>query len=170
MVLIFSIFLSCLKQTELSKAASAVELSTIAVIDDLQAQQSIPLPKELQESINKTLSSRNINSSLLPIPTSFQEQRLSEQRLKTIERYPTLLIETKALFYSQLNGRFRWEVQLHLTLAHSADQRLQRQRTIPVFHQFHHQREEEALLAAETTILREMNLLIDDYLRGQQLL
>jgi hypothetical protein len=36
-----------------------------------------------------------------------------------------------------------------------------------VFHQFHHEREKEALMAAESSILREINLLVDDYLRGQ---
>jgi hypothetical protein len=166
MVLMFSILFSCLKQTEASKAQTVIQLPIITVLDYDGGEQSTPLPIELHQSIEETLAKRNINVVVLPVPNSFQYQRLSSQRISSLEKYPSLLVESKAQFFSQLNGRFRWEVTLKLTLVQTKEEQLIRQSTIPVFHQFHHEREEEALLAAETLILREINILIDDYLRG----
>ena len=169
MVLIFSALFGCLKQVEPSKANTTIELPTVAVLDEIQQRQCSELPEELQSSINRTLDERNIWVDLQPIPDSFQQQRNSSQRTDLLTEYPALLIETQAQFFSQLNGRFRWEVKLQLTLVENDEQQLVRTSTIPIFHQFHHEREKEALLAAETIILREINLLMDDYLRGQQL-
>ena len=168
MVLIFSALFGCLKQVEPTKATTTINLPTVAVLDEVQQRQCSELPEELQESINRTLTDRNISVVLQPIPESFQQRRTSSQRTDLLTEYPALLIETQAQFFSQLNGRFRWEVNLHLTLVENAEQQLVRSSTIPIFHQFHHEREKEALLAAETIILREINLLVDDYLRGQQ--
>ena len=43
-----------------------------------------------------------------------------------------------------------------------------RQFTVPVFHQFHHQREKEAIIEAKPIIIRKLNSMIDDYVRGSQ--
>jgi len=166
MVLILTTLLSCIKPVELSKAQSTVDLPTISMLDATGQRESYPLPEQLQSAIAAELSGRNFNVISQQIPDSFQRQRSHSQRLASIDQYPTLLIETEAQFYSQLNGRFRWEVHLSLTLLQAENEQLFRQTTIPIFHQFHHEREEEALLAAQTIILREINILIDDYLLG----
>ena len=163
MVLMFSILFSCLKQTEVSSANTPIQLPMITVLDPVGAGEITVLPVELQQSIEEHLADRNINVVVQPLPSSFQHQRLSSQRIATVEQYPSLLVETKAQFFSQLNGRFRWEVTLKLTMAQAENELLIRQSTIPIFHQFHHEREQEALIAAETIILREINVLIDGH-------
>jgi hypothetical protein len=163
MVLALSLF-ACLKGKEPIKAPSPMDLPMIAVLD--RAQQPQELPEELLEAIQERLARRDINAAFSATPASFESHLLSSQRIQALDQYPILLIETEAQFYSQLNGRFRWEVDLRLTLATSEEQSMTRQRIIPVFHQYHHQRETEALLAAEALILRELDLLLDDYLRG----
>ena len=80
-----------------------------------------------------------------------------------------MLIETQAQFYAQLNGRFRWEVAVKMTLIDADGNMLHRIFTTPVFHQFHHEREIEALYAALPTIKRQLEGLIEDYIRGQEL-
>ena len=91
----------------------------------------------------------------------------TDQRLqKLTEEAPILLIETKATYQSQLQGRFRWEVDCTMSLLDPQDQLLTRSFTTPVFHKFHHEREEESLLAAEPVILRQLEGLLEDYIRG----
>ena len=165
------LLLGCLKAPESLRASTTKTIETVAVLDlisdDRSEQNStVLLPTELLTELSEQAKSHNIHLQHQDIPDSFQQQRLTPQRLESLGA-PTLLIETYVEFYSQLEGRFRWEVTLKLSLKQSNGQVLYRESNIPVFHQFHHQREQEALLAAAPIIKREIRRLLDDHLRGQ---
>ena len=163
------LLIGCIKAPETLRAPSSKDLSTVAVLDllnvDSDQSSATLLPEELLSELSAQANAHNIVLQNQPIPALFQQQRLTPQRLENLEA-PSLLIETKAEFYSQLEGRFRWEVTLKLSLKQENGQVLYRESNIPVFHQFHHQREQAALLAAAPVIRREVRRLLDDHIRG----
>jgi hypothetical protein len=144
----------------------AHELYTISSLDQIDVRTSLPLPSPLHEKINEALKKRGINPKSIQPIEGYAELRNSHQRMQLFSERPLLLIETKAQFFSQLEGRFRWIVDVHIHIETSDGTVFSRIFSVPVFHQFHHQREAESLEAARPQILRELNQMLDDYVRG----
>ena len=164
--MVLTFLLACMpKQAELA-TVSAHDMYTVSSLDKLDVRQSISLPEALESSIEKALQQRGINPKSLTQVQGYDQFRNSKQRIKLFEKRPLLLIETQAQFYSQLEGRFRWTVDVQMHLHTSEDMVFSRVFSVPVFHQFHHQREKESLEAAQAPILRELNQMLDDYVRG----
>ena len=165
MVLIQLLFACTLSKAPL-KAQKDTTLFVVSARDELDTRTASSLPPSLQRAIEKKIRSRGISLTTLPLKEEFSMQRTSAQRQALYEPRPLLLIETKAQFFSQLNGRFRWTVDVQLHLSAQSGTPFVQQFSVPVFHQFHHEREAEALEAAQEVILRHVDILLDDYIRG----
>ena len=165
MVLMQLLFACMLSKTPL-KASSDTELFVVSARDELDTRTSVGLPASVQASIEKSIRNRGIKLKILPLKEEFSTQRTSAQRQALYEQRPLLLIETRAQFFSQLNGRFRWTVEVQLHLRSQSGTPFVQQFSVPVFHQFHHEREAEAIEAAQEVILRHVDILLDDYIRG----
>ena len=79
-----------------------------------------------------------------------------------------LLVETRTRFYSQLNGRYRWTVDAKITLAkrEAREEAVSSSIDVPVFLDFDHQREREALVVAGPRIADEVARLADELVTG----
>ena len=77
--------------------------------------------------------------------------------------FRSLLVESEVAYYSLLSGRYRWTVDVTLTLVPAG---LTDHFEVPVFLEFQHEREAEALAAATPVITRHVDDLIDDWLSG----
>ena len=166
MVLIM-IAAACMHQPPPPSAASTTSVHAVALMDPLDSATPSELPDELLGALRKEASSRNIGLDFRSIP--FEGQRQTMQRLEHVEDRPLLLIETRVWYMSQLEGRFRWEVEVMMSLAGESGSTIQREFSVPVFHQYHHQREQDALVAASPVILRQLGGMLDDYVRGEGL-
>ena len=149
------------------KTSAPHDIFVVSTLDKLDERRSIALPSSLQTSIEQEITGRGLSIQTLDLNDSFSSQRNTSQREKLYPNRPLLLIETQAQFYSQLEGRFRWTVDVQLSLRSAENTYFSRSFSVPVFHQFHHQREEEALEAAQELILRQLRGLLDDYIRGE---
>ena len=158
--------LACQPQVPPKKATSPISIQVLAVQDNVLSRNSSKVPPALLQTLKSELSQANIQPNIVELPSSFQSIRQTEQRLEQLSA-PVLLIETQAEFFSQLEGRFRWTVSCKLTLMADDKGVLVREFNTPVFHQFHHEREAEAILAAEEVIRQQLRGLIEDYLRSQ---
>lgn len=158
--------LGCQTQMRPKVANEPISIQVLAVQDNVLNRSSSPVPPGLMKTIKSELALSNIQTNVVAAPDAFQHVRQTEQRLKQMTA-PLLMVETSAEFYSQLNGRFRWTVSCRLTLLAEDNTKLSREFTTPVFHQFHHEREAEAILAAEEVIRQQLRGLIEDYLRSQ---
>ena len=158
--------LACQPQVPPKKATSPISIQVLAVQDNVLSRNSSKVPPALLQTLKSELSLANIQPNIVELPSSFQSIRQTEQRLEQLSA-PVLLIETQAEFFSQLEGRFRWTVSCKLTLMADDKGVLVREFNTPVFHQFHHEREAEAILAAEEVIRQQLRGLIEDYLRSQ---
>ena len=148
------------------KSPVAQDLYMISSLDQLDTRTSVPIPEKLQQDIIKKIGERGLNIKTITINDQYASQRNSGLRSKLSTERPLLLIETQAQFFSQLEGRFRWTVEAQISLHTAGGEVFQKAMSIPVFHQFHHQREEASLEAAREQILRSLDRILDDYIRG----
>ena len=142
------------------------DLYMISSLDQLDTRASIPIPAPLQKAITNKITERGLQIKTLTINDRYSSQRNSGLRAKLYTKRPLLVVETQAQFFSQLEGRFRWTVEAQISLHASGGEVFQKTLSIPVFHQFHHQREKESLEAAQEQILRSLDRILDDYIRG----
>ena len=153
MVLVLSL-LACIKTTNNIVQPSLVSPVSVQTIAFMQTEEySKALPPELQESLLASLNESGIALSLLPFEP---EQSQDPTEIMASLSKPVLIIESRAIFYSQLNGRFRWETLFSLEL-HTNTQIIKEDLNIPVFLPYHHQREVDALRAAESLLIRDLN-------------
>jgi hypothetical protein len=165
MVLMYLLW-ACTPKNSSLMTTEAHDMYTISSLDQLDVRTSLPLPTPLHKQINEALQQRGIGPKSLQPIEGYAELRNSNQRIQLFSERPLLLIETNAQFFSQLEGRFRWTVDVRMHLEASDGTIFSRIFSVPVFHQFHHQREQESLEAAQPQILRELNQMLDDYVRG----
>ena len=167
MVLI-SLLWACSMNKSPIKSPSPHDVFMLSSLDQVDTRSSIPLPDSVQESLKSSITKRGLQIKTLQINDRFSMQRNSTQRANLYTERPLLLIETQAQFFSQLEGRFRWTVDVQLNLYTEKGELFTRNLSVPVFHQFHHQREKESLEAAQEQITRYLDRLLDDYVRGMQ--
>lgn len=79
-----------------------------------------------------------------------------------------LLVEVRASFFSQLSGRYRWEVDMKATLAARADVALARVETagVAAFLQYEHEREPDALAFVTRQLASSIGELVDQFFEG----
>ncbi len=149
---------------------------TVAVAFAVDAARDcgVAVPPELHQTVRRVLSARNLG--VVEVPTgdygaAFAAQRLSRTRLARLAQVAhhadlLLLVETFPRYYSQLGGRFRWTVQVRLTLARKTalGDALSDDFTVPVFLDYPHQHERAALASAAASIGRELSSRLDDFL------
>ena len=110
MVLIITTFvlmMGCQAVSSPPVPSASQSIHVVAVQDDISSRSIEGLPPELIKSIGAELSQFNIQPHF-STDNSF-DTRQTEQRLHSMQK-PALLIETRAEYFSQLNGRFRWMV------------------------------------------------------------
>ncbi|MCB9796445.1 MAG: hypothetical protein H6741_27430 [Alphaproteobacteria bacterium] len=165
------------KQGGLVVAPQATETSICAVLQRLDSGGLEPVPAALAERLDAQLTARNLtpkDTSAAAVPT-FSTRQTTPQRLAWMAQQDgagelLVLVATQVEFYSQMSGRWRWTVSVELTVAPKADlgQAVSSSFTVPVFMQFHHEREPEALVEASPVIERELGYLLDQVLSGMQ--
>lgn len=157
-------------------AANPTPAAVAGVVDRADERAVDPLPKELVARLDAVLQERNLPPHAIAdaaVTQAFAGRRTTPQRLAWLAERADgapllLLVETEVAFYSQLEGRYRWTVEVHLTIASTSDPgaSVTRSFEVPVFLQFHHEREPEALDAAAPVIERRLASLVDAWLGG----
>ncbi len=143
---------------------------------NLASREVVAAPDPLVQALVDTLEARNLPATLLAAEHyagAFATQRTTRHRLRHLAALPEptellVLLEATPRFDSQLNGRYRWVVDVTLSVAPSQDLDMALSETfeVPVFLGFHHQREAEALAASAPVVQRRLGRLLDGYLGG----
>ena len=169
MVLIWTFFtqLSCIKQPPPLTFKNTQDISFAAILDDNDSSEYSAIPEAIILELGSHVERHNVRFEILASNFTLQTKQ-TEQRLQYFSQRPLILFESTVTYQTQLQGRFRWEVAVKMTLIDDSGNTLHRNFTTPVFHQFHHEREIESLYASLPTIKRQMEGLIEDYIRGQE--
>ena len=122
-------------------------------------------PESLKERLAESLDSRNLAVERAPV-SSLGGQTISGERAKALARAGTtpyrLLVEARAVFFSQLDGRYRWTVGVRLSASRAADGAAAVEEfNLPAVLQFDHQKSQAAVDAVADEISRRAALVLD---------
>lgn len=163
------------KTASVVSAPSALPTATAFVLTPEEGP-SRGVPQGLADGLDGLLSARNlVVQDVAPdaFAGPFGTRQATPHRLAWLADQGdapalVLLVEAQVRFYSQLAGRYRWTVRVEASLA-PVDQLEAAVVTtieVPVFLQFHHEREGAALAAAAPAVERQVAWLLDSYLGG----
>ena len=149
-----------------SSTAPTVGLATALESDDHVA--TTQLPPRAQQALTDALAGHDLRAVPLDaLPEGFASAPSTTTRLALAAADAPqdflLLVEAHPSFYAQVAGRFRWTIDTKITLAKTGD--LDNAHTVswsvPVFLQFSHQREAEALSEAAPMLRRRLSAELD---------
>jgi len=164
------------KHGEAVLAPSPMSVAVLVVADYPDRAEVTGVPAAIGEALQAELVARNLHPELLA-PADYTEEfaslRTPLHRLKHLSEQNrgsdlVLLVQTEPRYFSLLSGRYRWTVEVDLALAPANDpaNAVMRHTKVPVFLEFHHEKEEEALTAAGPMIERQLRRLLDEGLGG----
>lgn len=168
---------SCLPKQQPVQAPSQIPVTFVGVMQTQQSAAVGDLPAVVQGRLVQTLSERNLAPETKPAAAwaeDFAKRRSTEPRLRWLVEQGgvshglILLVETEVSFYAQLQGRYRWTVDVRATIAGADDVSASTTErfSVPVFLLFDHEREEEALIEAGPDIARKVGVMLDWYVGG----
>lgn len=161
--------LGCVARHAPVQASSPTPIEVAPVLAGVEDAAVADAPDRLDDALLVTLAAHNLTPSLVApdrYVDAFATRRDTARRLEHLAPAGNLLlVETEAAYYSILSGRYRWTVEVTLTLAPAG---LTEQFEVPVFLEFQHQREADALAAATPVIARHVGDLVDAWLAGDR--
>ncbi len=168
--------LGCLARQDVVKATTPLPTVVAPVMGYLDRRTVEAAPDGLIEALVGELELRGLPPTVVGADRwaeSFEAKRNTTHRLEMLGDAVggsnlVLLVETHATYFSQMNGRYRWTVEVVATVApaNATDGALSSSFAVPVFLDFYHQRETEAVGAAAAVVARNVGALLDEYLGG----
>lgn len=170
------LLLGCAPKTAALQAPSPLVTAVVTAASTVHSREVTAAPAALSDALLDTLAARNLQPTVLDAAAyteTFAGQRTTAPRLRHLVDQADgaallVLCEATPRFDSQLNGRFRWVIDVTLSVAPADDLALASTETfdVPVFLSFHHEREPEALAAAAPLVQRRLGRMLDGLLGG----
>jgi hypothetical protein len=162
----------CIKPRVPVSAPSAVDVASAVSVRTVDRVHGQAAPPQLQAMLTELLAERRLN--LQPQDAAaFSARRSTEQRLSWLASQASgapivLLIELNVRRFDNLGGRFRWVIDVQLSIAPQAEpSRVQDSHfSVPVHLSHAHQGATEAVLASLPTLRRRLSVALDTYLVG----
>ncbi len=167
----------CVKSHPVVKLPEKTPIAVAFVLDDDHQGLVGEVPEALKKEVSAILAERNLD--LFEIPFSsyaevFAPVRDSQRRLARLtnsEAPLTLLVETKAVYFAQLSGRYRWTVSLNLSVARKdgSVEPLSSATDLSTFVDFEHQKEQAVISSIASDLARRVGALLDEFLSAGDL-
>jgi hypothetical protein len=165
----------CLKQTPPVQAPTAWTVDLVTVLESAERGTVEGSPVSFTDALEGELREHGLTPRVVD-PSAwtavFETKRTTEQRVAHLrldtDAHLLVLVEAEARWFSQMAGRYRWTVDVDVTLGElgatvgGTHERFQ----VPVALLFDHQREPEAIVEATTVIERRVGEVVDTWLRG----
>ncbi|MBL8949149.1 MAG: glycosyl hydrolase, partial [Myxococcaceae bacterium] len=155
----------CLTKVPPQQLAQQAPIAIAFAVDDLEAA-----PEPFKARLYEVLDKRN----LLPreVPSSVvTAQRLTSQRFEALRAAAgdapfLLLVEVRAQFFTQMEGRFRWTVAVKFTAARAGDPSTSDAADFPAVLLFEHQKHVDAINEVAEFVASRLAPLVDGLLQG----
>ena len=166
----------CVSQTPVPQYAENLTFAVAYTHDDMNSLSSSEIKDSVTASLNSVLTERNLK--VHPISFHAIEQQLlavrdTDRRIQALRASATgaqliLFSEISTEFYSPLSGRYRWDVNVNLTIYDMINRHtLNDKFTVPVALMYSHEDGDDAIAAAQIDIQRHMGSLIDAFMKGR---
>lgn len=166
----------CVQRSPPVKLAQPAVALGAFVLDSERPAPAVDVPRELKDATSKVLWRRNLELDPLSFEKAaplFGRVQNSQERLQQLpllgkEAPFYVLVETRAVFFSQLGGRYRWNVYAKISVQRhgSAEAPVTAELDVPVFLSFDHERETDAVRAAAWAIAERAGALFDSFLQA----
>ena len=166
----------CVSQTPLPQYSDSVRVASIYAYDDSSQLVTHPLSDEITGRLNEALTNRNLSASQVQYDTysqTFGEIRDTDRRIQLFKKMANssdilVLVELKADYYSVLSGRYRWNVNVHVTVYDPLDNsRISDEFTLPAALLYQHQTGEDAIDSVKDEIYRKIGGIVDQFMKGR---
>lgn len=156
-------------------APPGTEADVAVVYSPLSSEPPQAAPEALDLSVRRTLTARGLTVNDLDATRwseAFEKRRSPIQRLSVLaeagDARVVCVVDTEARFYSQLNGLFRWvvDVDVAVGLSDAPVDATTVHFSVPVFLRFQHEREAEAIASAVPVIERRVDRVVGEFLGG----
>ncbi len=150
------------------------EPTPIALVVHLESAggEEREVPAAVGDALSRTLAARNLEVVAGP-RAALAERRASDQRLEALiaatDAPWVMLVEARARFFSQISGRYRWEVELRTSLVSRARATSPQVSDLAVaaFLLFEHEAEPEALAFVRRQLVDDVGALVDRVVIGE---
>jgi hypothetical protein len=160
--------LSCMPKVPRQRLENATPILVGYVVDPTYAGAPTTAPDRLKEAIARTLEERNLSVVEVPLE-ALEGQRITDTRKAALEAQRPdapyfLLVELRVHFFSQLDGRYRWEVGTALTASKNGGVTTKDAFEVPVVLVYDHEKQRAAMNAAAQDISVRLASLMDGLL------
>ena len=162
----------CVKAHDIVRLPQKTPIAVAYVMDDDHQGLVGEVPDSLKKEVAKVLGERNLEPFEIPfqsyaqvfVPVRDSKKRLL--RLSNSEAPYSLLVETKAVYFAQLSGRYRWTVSLKLTVAakEGAAEPMTASTELSTFMDFEHEKEAQTVASIAEDLARRAGTLLDEFL------
>ncbi len=168
---------ACLKQPDAVQASTVEPVALAGVLTSVDDGVTVAFTEEAMARLAAVVQARNLSPRVVSAP-ALTERGSGPLRLSLLGASAdgaslAVLVEANARFFSQMNGQYRWTVDVQLSLAPKAPPSSSGATSdrfeVPVFLLFDHEAEPEALLGALPVIERRLGALLDQHLVAQGL-
>jgi hypothetical protein len=160
--------LSCIPKLPRQRLENATPIVVGYVVDPTYAGAPASAPEAFKSAMAQALEERNLTVVEVPFPV-FEGQRITDARTAALKAYQPeapyhLLIELRVHFFSQLDGRYRWEVGTALTASKTGGILTKDAFEVPVVLVYDHEKQRAAMNMAASDIAIRVGTLIDGLL------
>jgi hypothetical protein len=164
--------LSCLPKVPKQRLNDTASVAVAFLVDPSYSGVATAPPAQLMSAVTRELEAHNLK--VIEVPTEVvAAQRLTDSRFEALKRSSLaqgapflLLVEQRVQFFSQIDGRYRWEVATSLTASRSDGSMAKDPFEIPVVLTFDHEKEREAIVTAASDVASRIGVLMDGLLVG----
>ncbi|MFT3709205.1 MAG: hypothetical protein QM817_16300 [Archangium sp.] len=163
---------ACLPRIPRQRLSERAKIAVGYVVDPQYSGSAFAPPDALKDAIKKELDDHNLEIVDVPLET-LTAQRLTDARFEALKKAAgeapfLLLVEQRVQFFSQIDGRYRWEVGTALTASRAAGPVAKDPFEIPVILMFDHEKEREAIAYSANDVSNRVGVLLDGVLAGAE--
>lgn len=159
----FVSLMACIEHKPPVRAAAPVPLDVVVVLESFDRPEVAAAPAPVSARFAAEAAARNLAAEVSDPDPAFAEVRSTDARLQRLGDGAHLLVECAPRFSAQVNGRYRWTVDVTATIE---PPRASRAFTVPVHLLYAHEDEEEALTEAAPVIARQVGEMLDAWVEG----
>lgn len=167
---------ACVSQTPTPQYADNLSFAVAYTHDDVNAMTSAPIEEEVRAALDQVLSKRNLKVAPIAfdsIKPQLEAIRDTDRRIQALKASANgsqfiLLTEISTEFYSPLSGRYRWNVNVNVTIYDMVTRNtLNDKFTVPAALMYAHENGDDAIESVQAEIERHIGSLIDRFMKGR---
>ncbi|MHB8877625.1 MAG: hypothetical protein ACYC8T_28370 [Myxococcaceae bacterium] len=162
----------CLPRLAVRRLDKQTPVAVAYVLDPDHGAGVRAVPEALKARLAEVLAARNLQVREVPfasLAAGFDAARDSRLRTQQVAAAAgdapyVLLVETRAAFFSQISGRYRWTVYARVTASRPHADPVSDELSLPAMLDFDHERAPEALTVTAPVIAERAGALFDSFL------